>query len=352
MPPAAVVVFIWGIQNGGPHISCWEKHESIHLTQISGMRHLDRGSVFLGIKCCTLSSWRIRTTVSQTDASTSVVLYHSAWSSLLRQFEGIIFLRVTRADYNKLSSEGKILYSLLKDNLSSFREEMAQLVESNNQITNLLQHKDGELAALKTSNADLKKENCRLNDALDHADQYVRKDSIILSGPALQPPSENEDTYALVQTLLHDHLNIDIEQRDINITHRLGPVKPGSPHKNIYVKFTRRADKNRTIIASKTLNKAPAAGNQPHRPKLYANESLTPARRRIFSALRRMKADTPTLVKGCTTRDGRILAFTPPAPGQTRDRRHAITNFTELEDFCRDFVKKPLDNFLQQSVST
>ena len=65
-----------------------------------------------------------------------------------------------------------------------------------------------------------------------------------------------------------------------------------------------------------------------------------------------MKADAPTLVKGCTTRDGRILAFTPPAPGQTRDRRQAISNVTELEEFCRVFVKKPLDDFLQQRAST
>ena len=49
---------------------------------------------------------------------------------------------------------------------------------------------------------------------------------------------------------------------------------------------------------------------------------------------------------------GKILAFTPPAHGQTRDRQHAITNLAQLEDFCREFVKKPLDSFFQMRSST
>ena len=192
---------------------------------------------------------------------------------------------------------------------------MATLVKSNNDISDLLKQKDAELEAVKINNAALKKEVTRLNDALDHADQYERKDSVILSGPALKAPTDQENTYQLVKDLLHDHLGVDIEERDINVTHRLGPVKPGSNLKNIYVKFSRRADKIKVVNASKSRNKARPDANQPPRPKLYANESLTPTRRKIYSALRRMKADVPSLVKGCTTRDGRILAFTPPAHG-------------------------------------
>ena len=99
------------------------------------------------------------------------------------------------------------------------------------------------------------------------------------------------------------------------------------------------------------MNKAPSGTQQAPRPKLYANESLTSTRRRIFTALRRMKADVPNIIKGCTTRDGKILAFTPPAHGQTRDRQHVITNLAQLEDFCHEFVKKTLDSFFQMRSS-
>ena len=264
----------------------------------------------------------------------------------------VITSMLARTEVNRLSTEGRTLYNLITDQFSSLKKEILELSKVKHEISELLKIKEAELAEMKKTNDDLKTEVTRLNHALDHADQYERKDSIILSGPALKAPEDDEDTYAAVQKLLQDHFNMEIEQRDINVTHRLGPIKPGSKLRNIYVKFVRRADKIKVIQASKSLNKAPVGGSQQSRIKLYANESLTPTRRKIFSALRRMKADAPTLVKGCTTRDGRILAFTPPAPGQTRDRKHAITTLDELKDFCREFVKKPVDSFLQQPTSS
>ena len=81
---------------------------------------------------------------------------------------------------------------------------------------------------MKKDNADLKQEITRLTDAQDHGDQYERKDSVILSGTAIKAPTDDENTYELVQALLHDHFGVEIEERDINVTHRLGPIKPGS----------------------------------------------------------------------------------------------------------------------------
>ena len=208
---------------------------------------------------------------------------------------------LSRTDRNKLSSEGKILYNLLEEHLTSFKNELSGLVKVNSEISELLKQKDAELADVKEKNAEMSKEILSLKDALDHAYSYERKDSVILPGPALKAPTDNQNTYDVVKNLLHDHLNIDIQTRDINITHRLGPIKPGSNLKNIYVKFVRRADKQMVIAASKTVNRAAAGGNAPRSGRLYANESLTPTRRKIFAALRRMKVDAPTMVKGCTT---------------------------------------------------
>ena len=174
---------------------------------------------------------------------------------------------------------------------------------------------------------------------IDDADQYERKDSVIISGNAVPPMAEEEDTHTLVQKLLKDHFNTDITLRDINTTHRLGPLKASTPtRRNIYVKFVRRDVKKHVIKKSKELGRTTG---------LYANESLTPLRRTIFNALRKMKADVPDIVKGCYTMEGKIFAFTPPVGNNSKEQRHCITDMGALQAFCRDYVKEPLDTFLQ-----
>ena len=172
----------------------------------------------------------------------------------------------------------------------------------------------------------------------DDADQYSRKDSLILSGPALPTFNDDEKTSEVVQKLLKDHLNVTVTDHDISITHRLGPLRNSAPGKrNIYVKLVRRDTKKHIISACKMKKNG----------QLYANESLTPLRRKLFNALRKMKKDVPTLVKGCSTLDGKVFAFTAPINGNTKDQRHLISDWDGLKDFCRQFVKQPIDNFLQ-----
>ena len=84
-------------------------------------------------------------------------------------------------------------------------------------------------------------------------------------------------------------------------------------------------------------------------PTIFVNESLTPKRKSILDAVRKMKREHPNLVKGCSTIDGRVYAFTKPVSSapNARDVRHHITSYDSLKEFCRVYVKLPLDSFLQ-----
>ena len=110
--------------------------------------------------------------------------------------------------------------------------------------------------------------------------------------------------------------------------------------RSIIVKFCRRDCKRSVISASR---KTKDSG-------IFVNECLTPVRKSIFNALLAMKRSHPDLVKGCATFDGRVFAFTKPAPfspAPARDQRHLISSFDGLRKFCCEYVKKPLDSFLE-----
>lgn len=230
-----------------------------------------------------------------------------------------------------------LMFQEFLGNFSNIFEDFKKtIIESN-------EKKDEVITALTEQCTTLERELKTAKNKIDDADQYERKDSVILTGPAVKPMEDNENTHELVQNLLKDQFDIEINKHDINITHRLGPIKASTPkQRNIYVKFVRRDVKRRVVQKSRELGKEKGK-NSP----LHANESLTPLRRKIHNTLRQMKKDVPDLVKGCTTLEGKVFVFTPPVPGTARDQRHFISDWDTLQDFCRDFIKQPLDNFLQ-----
>ena len=242
-------------------------------------------------------------------------------------------------DPSQLSPDGKILLasmqSYFQSEFSKFKDEISQRFEANQR----------EITTLKQRVASLESQLSKVNDNTDWADQYERKDMVILSGRAVQD-SNVSDVNPLIQNLLKTHLKIDINPTDINTAHYLAPLRrnsadggspAGPPKRNIVVKFVRRDIKKLVIKASRE-NRRNAA--------VYANESLTPVRRKIFYALRSMRKSEPSLVKGCTTQDGRIYAYTKPVANSQRDQKHLISNMAELSEFCRKFVKKDIDDFL------
>ena len=245
-------------------------------------------------------------------------------------------------ELNKLTPEGKTLLSYLKVELSTLKQEITEQLSNEflKMKEDLVKKQAGETKVLKEKVAVLEQELSASLKREDDANQYSRKDSVIISGPALPQFTEEENTSEVVQKLLRDHLNITVTDTDISTTHRLGPLRSSTPGKrNIYVKLVRR-DTKKLIISSCKAKK---------NGQLFANESLSPVRRKLFTTLRKMKKDVPALVKGASTLDGKVYAYTPPINGNTRDQRHLISDWDVLKDFCRQYVKQPLDSFLQHN---
>ena len=253
-----------------------------------------------------------------------------------------------RQEFTKLSKKFEEFKKELLVNRDRQMEELAQQIER--RLTQnfekfkqeIISAKDAEIEDLKLTIANQDMSIKSLEDAKDWAEQYSRKDSVILSGPAVGSMTADEDTRSHVVSLIQDKLKIQINPNEISTTHRLGPIRrsvPGTPERrNIYVKFVRRDMKKNVIEASKKLRK-----NAP----LVAYESLTERRRNMLRALQGMRKAFPDRVKGCTSMEGKLYAYTPPLPGQTRDHRHHIANLETLRDFCSKFVQKPLQDFLE-----
>ena len=130
---------------------------------------------------------------------------------------------------------------------------------------------------------------------------------------------------------------MNLPPESISTAHRLGrkPANQTQDKRSLIVKFVRRDLKHDLLKASRQQAKP---------PRIYVAESLTPPRQSIFYALRRMKK--AKMIQGCNSYEGRVYAFTKN-PAADRDLRHLISGYEDLKKFCRNYVKEPLEKFLE-----
>ena len=139
----------------------------------------------------------------------------------------------------------------------------------------------------------------KIRDTADEQDAYTRRDSLIFSGETVP---EGEDCVKIVRKIVREDLKLNIDPL-ISTAHRLGkpPASNNTPDKrDIIARFCQRDTKFRVHEAAR---KAKVKG-------LYVNESLTPTRRTIQFALRKIKNQHGSLVRGITTHNGCIFVFT------------------------------------------
>ena len=91
-------------------------------------------------------------------------------------------------------------------------------------LTLSMTEKDQTIQTLKNKVSSLENQMAQLQDQLDDIDQYERRDTIIISGPALPEEQAMENTTDITVKTIKDNLHINIEHKDINISHRLGAV--------------------------------------------------------------------------------------------------------------------------------
>ena len=101
------------------------------------------------------------------------------------------------------------------------------------------------------------------------------------------------------------------------------------------------------------LIKASRGQNKDARDKIYINESLSPQRSAVLKHLIKLKK-VHRVIKGATSLQGEVYAYTEhpavsgggSAGGRHRDTRHTINTGAQLRTFCLEFLKKPLDDFI------
>ena len=247
---------------------------------------------------------------------------------------------------NLTSKDSKILVPALVSFLQNFERKIEQmfteikedfqlkLIECNSKVRSL----ENEISVLNGRMRQMEK-------LADDADAYQRRDILIFSGSAIPEVTNMENCTTLLQNLLRTKLNFNLSTNEINTVHRLGP-KPKSqdPDKrSIILKLCRRDLKRDIIYASKNQDRGSTT-------KLFANESLTLPRQKIFKTLRNIKRDHPQLIKGVTSFEGRIYVYTASeaaVTGISKDKRHLVNDHDSLVKFCEEYVKKPVETFLQ-----
>ena len=201
-----------------------------------------------------------------------------------------------------------------------------------------------ELRQCKSENTKLISQVSKMNDAHDELEAYGRRESLIFSGDKVKQYEPNENCVNIAKDLINNVLKISVDPL-ISIAHKMG--KPPAPESNspdkrpIIVKFVRRD--NKFLIMSKARNKSTRV------PGLYVNESLTPTRSKILYVLRQAKSLSNGLITGTSTLNGRVFAHhkaSPSAPDGSTSLRTEMNTMEKLRDFCNNFIKEPLETFL------
>ena len=234
---------------------------------------------------------------------------------------------LTPNELSTLSNDSKLLFKAIDKSLTMHIKTISehydeQLILKEAEIKKL----NEKVAKLESNNAELNSKVSALQNDIDAVDQYERRDSLILSGNAVPSESDDEDSVHVVMETIRTQLNIPITEQDINVAHRLGRQRPGRS-RPLIVKFMSRTKKSQVVRARISLPKPTPTTN----PAFFINESLTPIRRTLFYQMRQIRKNHKTDFKQLYTQDGKITVKL----NATNDRKHVITNKTELEEFLK-----------------
>lgn len=179
----------------------------------------------------------------------------------------------------------KVTQSL--DSMSKrFDELEATLKEKDEKIKEL----ETKIDNLEDQNEDLVTQNRNFLNKIDDLEQYSRRNCLLLHGV---DENDDENTDELVLTTVAVEMGIQLNEEDIDRTHRLGKPnrKDGKP-RPIIVKFTRYAVRNKVFIYKRSLKGK----------RFLITESLTAYRMKLL-----IEAQNKFGTKNVWTSDGRIL---------------------------------------------
>lgn len=237
----------------------------------------------------------------------------------------------TKISTAKLSEDGKLIVDAINRHLLEMKQEFIEKLEEKNKLVEDLRIEVDTLK-LKVSN---------MEEKLDDADAYERRDTLLFSGSDVPHGSDGENCANIVIDLVKDKLKLNLQRSDLSVCHRLGrkPVSQQPDKRNIVVKLCRRDLKADILYACRQV-----------KPNMYVNESLTPIRGTIMYVLRQMKKKFPDKVSGCSSLDGKVFAWVRPAGpavAGSRNARWPINSLLKLQQFSTDVLNTPLTSFIE-----
>ena len=131
---------------------------------------------------------------------------------------------------------------------------------------------------------------------MDELEQYARRECVEITGIPIVP----NDSPALLVKEMSEIMGVNLYENDISIAHRLPPTKKVKDR--LIVKFTRGGKRDekyskRKNLKSKRTKDLPSVACEPgyavvsHKAQIYANESLTPYRKRLLGRILQFKRD-------------------------------------------------------------
>lgn len=203
-------------------------------------------------------------------------------------------------DIQNISEEGKTIVSAIIKAFQLF-----------------LQQKDTKIDQLSSEVTELKVKVNTLENQLDDINQYERRDTLIIGGPALPQEQPQENSAELVCRTIKDNLHLNISLTDINIAHRIGSKNIQNSKRPVIVKLHSREKKTEIMKACITV-----------KPNLHINESLTPKRRALFKTIWNVRKQHRQLFQQCYTQDGKIYVKL-----KSSEQKHVITTDESLANF-------------------
>lgn len=239
---------------------------------------------------------------------------------------------------DKLSEDGRLIVEALQEKLDAIQ---GQLEGVKNEFLEALTSKETRIEDLECEVRTLKMKLSRVEERVDDADAYERRDTLLITGDDVPVVRDGEVCCEVVRELIKDKLKLNIAQSDISTCHRLGrkSVSQRPDKRTIALKLCRRDLKKDIISACRQL-----------RPKMFVNESLTPIRNTIMYGLRKAKRDHPDKISGCSSIDGRVMVWIKPLNESTpgaRDTRMFVNSREKLELLCSDILKVPLESLVE-----
>lgn len=179
------------------------------------------------------------------------------------------------------------------DNMSPEGKQIVSCIVKAMQIMN--NQKDEKITQMQGQITQLENKVIQLENQVDEINQYERRDTIIVGGPALAQENLHENSADVVIRCIKDNLHLNITPSDINVAHRLGSKQSQITKRPIIVKLHSREMKTEIMKACITV-----------KPNLHINESLTPKRRSLFKIVWDIRKQHKDLFQQCYTQDGKI----------------------------------------------